>query len=342
MKKKTIILTTATLCVIGISTLYFVQKTNNTDRDNEQNVINNAASTESANVSKNNLKKNIALKKKSAEIKNNIKEKNNVTSEIPDNNIVHTNIYSDSSSELPLSAITELSELPHNIQEIVSEISKTNNIFMVKKIKDKLLIITDSYENIRHNIEFVEVSIHNGHKIHTTLGYNDTFKDTKNDIWEFNHETNQPIRHTKYNADGDMDFVEVWNYDSNEPIKYEMKDAQGKVISLKKETLNNGTDLRVENLLYDKDGNTKVNVSTTYDGEDIKRFTYYNSDKPSEGGAIFSDYTDGQKTKETVYTSDLKVKNTYTSDYKDGLRKDIIMYDNQNREVKKYLPAEKL
>ena len=137
-----------------------------------------------------------------------------------------------------------------------------------------------------------------------------------------------------------MEFVETWNYDDSEPIKYEMKDSNGKVISLRKETLENGTDLRVEHLLYDKDGKTRINVSATYEGEDIKRFTYYNADKLNESGSIFSDYSNGYKTKETVYTSDLKVKNSYTSEYKDDSRTDIIKWDNKNKEVHKYLPEE--
>ena len=59
-----------------------------------------------------------------------------------------------------------------------------------------------------------------------------------------------------------------------------MKDGNGHIISMRKETLNDGTNLRIEHLVYDKNGNTKINVSTTYDGEDVKRFTYYNADKP--------------------------------------------------------------
>jgi hypothetical protein len=119
-----------------------------------------------------------------------------------------------------------------------------------------------------------------------------------------------------------------------------MKDREGKVISMRKETTQDGNDLRVEHLVYDKNGNTHINVSATYEGEDIKRFTYYNAEKPNESGSVFSDYFDGLKTKETVYTSDLKVKNSYTSEYKDGTREEIIKWDNKNKEIHKYLPEE--
>ena len=244
------------------------------------------------------------------------------------------------SSALPLSAIAELANLPENIRHLVMNIAENNNIFMMKKYHDKLFVITDNPENIRHSVEFTEISLINGHKKNTTLGYNDRISDSDNDNWEYTDDTKQPLRHTKYNKDGDVEFVETWSYDPNESIKYEMKDAEGNIISLRKETLNGGTDLRVEHLIYDKDGNTRINVSATYDGEDVKRFTYYNADKPKLSGSVFSEYTDGLKTKETIYTSDLKVSETYTSEYKDGSREEIVKWDNKNQEVEKLVPQE--
>ena len=79
-----------------------------------------------------------------------------------------------------------------------------------------------------------------------------------------------------------------------------MKDGNNKPISIKKENLDNENSLRVEHLIYDKDGNTKVNVSASFEGADIKRFTYYNADKPDESASVFSEYLDGMKVKETV------------------------------------------
>jgi len=339
MDKKKILIAAAVICLAGL----FGYNQINKEISSDVNDDNLSVQTENndTNVNKNvfktkNNKKQIKKSDKSDGV---IKE-----NESPkDEKTVKTNLYNDlSSSVMPLSAIAELTTLPANIQNLVSDIAKTNNIYMISKNKDKLFIISDNPENIRHGIEFTEVTVSNGHQIKTTLGYNDMIKDSQNDIWEYNNETHQPIRHTKYNSDGDMDFVEVWNYDANNPVKYEMKDSNGKVISMRKETLNGGTDLRVEHLLYDKDGNTRINVSATYDGEDIKRFTYYNADKVNESGSIFSEYSDGQKIKETVYTSDLKVKNTYTSDYRDGNREDITKWDNKNQEVKKYIPKEDL
>ena len=258
-----------------------------------------------------------------------------------DNFVKNANLYDNiPSSMMPLSAIGLISEVPENIQNKISQISNNNSIYMVQRHKDKLFLVTDNPENLRHSIEFTEISLTNGHQTNTTLGYNDKMQDSDNDIWEYDKNSHSPLRHTKYNQNGDMEFVEVWNYDAENPIKYEMKDAEGHTISMRKETLENGTDLRVEHLVYDKEGNTKINVSATYDGQDIKRFTYYNADKPEEGGAIYSEYSDGQKTKETVYTPDLKVKNSYTSEYKDGTREEIIKWDNENKEVKKYVAPE--
>ena len=114
-----------------------------------------------------------------------------------------------------------------------------------------------------------------------------------------------------------------------------MKDSDGHVVSMRKEMVENGTDLRVEHLVYDSNGNTRINVSITYDGPDVKRFTYYNADKTAESGSVFDEYSNGLKTKETVYTSDLKVQNHYTSDYKDGNRESITVWDNQNKETQK-------
>ncbi len=252
-----------------------------------------------------------------------------------------TNLYNNvSSSSLPLSVIAELSDVPEFVRGNVEKLSNLSNIYMAKKYGDKLFIITDNSANIRHNIEFIEISLINGHQVKTTLGYNDTIKDSNNDIWEYDKVSKKPIRHTKYNSDGDVDFVEIWNYDEKEPIKYEMKDGQGHPISIRKETLDDSANLRVEHLVYDKNGNTKINVSATYDGADIKRFTYYNADKPNESGAVYGEYSDGIKTKETVYTSDLKVKNSYTTEYKDGNKSSITIWDSQNKEIQKLVPKE--
>lgn len=337
MEKKKIFIVVAA-AVLALCGSYFI-----INKSTDKTVIQKEAS-ETEKINDNN-QENIAekdivpVKEKSEEgLQNPTLKKAGIQKE--DSFVTKTNLYNDlPASALPLSAISIISELPQNIKDEVLKISETNNIYMIQPKKDKLLVVSENPENIRHNVEFTEISLHSGQQIKTTLGYNDKMKDSQNDKWEYN-ESKQPVRHSKYDENGDLEFVEVWNYENDNPVKYEMKDGEGKVLSIRKETLENGTNLRVEHLLYDKDGKTRMNVSATYEGEDIKRFTYYNSDKINESGSVFSDYSDGVKTKEVVYTSDLKVKNSYTSEYRDGNREEIIKWDSKNKEVHKYLPEE--
>lgn len=281
--------------------------------------------------------------KKSAEPKSNqeISEEtpNGQVEELSPHRVRKTDLYGNLSGEsLPLSAIDVISHLPSNIKNTVSKVIETSNgVYFVEKDEDKVLLVIDDITNIRHNIEFVEVSLNNAHMKKTTFGYNDKINDFANEMWDYDKNTNQPTRHTTFDKDGDIIFVENWYYDSDNPIKYEIKNSDGDIISMRKETLDNDTNLRVEHLLYDKDGKTKVSVTASYDGGDIKRFTYYNAEKPSEGVSILGEYSDGQKMKETVYSTDYKLKNTYTSSYKNGIREDIKKFDENNREVEQLI-----
>ena len=330
MKKKNIIIISAALLLTVLCGLGIKYKLNNADLVIEDNatVINTEKPKQSSNK-QNKSKENL----KNSSSKQNLKK---VSIEKSDDFIKKTDIGS-SDSPLPLSAITIISSLSDSVKDKVNAISQTKNIYLLQKNNDKLLIVTDNSDNIRHGIEFNEINISNGHQTTTILGYSDKMQDSDNDKWEYDQNTKLPLKHIKYNSEGDMEFIEVWNYDKDEPIKYEMKDADGNVISLRKETLDDDSSLRVEHLIYDKNGNTKVNVSATYDGNDVKRFTYYNADKKSEGGAVYSEYSEeGFKTKETVYNSGLKIINSYTSQYNDGDRENIIMYDDKNNEIKKF------
>jgi len=338
MKKKTI-LAIAVLIVMAIVCSYCLLKDQNksvTSDADDNNKTNKLVISDQINKIKNDNK--LQENKQKELVKSSVFKKAGVQKE--DKFVTKTDLYNDIlPSAFPLSAISIISEMPENVKESVLKLAETNNIYMIQPKKDKLLVIVDNPANIRHGVEFIEISTVSGQQTKTTLGYNDKMNDSENDKWEYN-ESKQPIRHTKYNTDGDMEFVETWNYEPNEPIKYEMKDDKNNVISVRKETLENGTDLRIEHLMYDAHGKTEINVSATYEGEDIKRFTYYNAYKIKDSGSIFSDYSNGLKTKETVYTSDLKVKNSYTSEYKDGIREEITKWDNKNHEVHKYLPKE--
>ena len=244
------------------------------------------------------------------------------------------------SNEIPLSAIINFANIsPESKNTVKQIIDSNNNIFFAKQRGDKLLLIVENQANIRHGIDFVEISLTNGHQTRSTLGYSDKIQDSDNDIWEYNKnsEFSTPTKHVKFDKNGTVEFIETWNYDPENPIKYEMKNAEGKTLSIRKETLSNDSDdMRVEHLIYDKDGVTKINVSATYEGADVKRFTYYNADSPSDGASIFSEYTDGNKTKEILYTSDLKLQNSYISKYKDGVRTGITVLDTNDKEIANY------
>ena len=238
------------------------------------------------------------------------------------------------SASLPLSSVNIISTLPENVQETISKIiDSSNGVYFIEKEKDKIFMIIDNELNPRHNVEFVELSTNNPKITKTTFGYNDKINDFSNEIWDYDKETKQPKKHTTFDENGDIIFVENWYYDSDNPVKYEIKNGDGEVISMRKETQDGDSNLLVEHLLYDKDGKTKMSVTSSYDGADVKRFTYYNSEKPKEGASVFSEYSDGLKTKETIYTTDYKLKNIYTSSYKNGEREDIKVYDENNNEI---------
>ena len=116
-----------------------------------------------------------------------------------------------------------------------------------------------------------------------------------------------------------------------------MKNGEGKILSIKKETPDGDTKIRSEHLVYDEDGNTRVNVSASYEGPDITRFTYYNSENPQDGVTLMSEYNGGLKTKETVYSSDYKLQNTYNAGYKDGERVTIKVLDSSNNKVEEII-----
>lgn len=326
MKKKNIIAVISVLAILcgGYFVFNGIEKTKNNNNEDIPAVSKNGVPVQKYNKKKNKTVNKMTTPKNSSDKKQSTNDKN----------IKHADLFNTApSSYIPLSAIAEITNLPENIQVDVNKvINNYNGILMLKRSKGKVIIIAENPENIRHGIDFIEISVPSGHQTVTTLGYNGKMKDAENDIWEYN-KNQLPIKHTKYNKDGYAEFIEVWNYEADNPVKYEMKNADGKTLSMRKETLKDGTDMRIEHLIYDTDGNTKINISTTYEGADIKRFTYYNADKPNDGESIFSEFSDGMKTKEVVYTSDLKVTNTFEAHYKDGSREELTVLDNCNNKI---------
>lgn len=234
---------------------------------------------------------------------------------------------------LPLSMITDLNNLPHNIKREADKIinDDTLNVLAMKNLHDKVLLIVENSEDNRHGIEFIEISKKDASQKIILLSNKPS--GTEQDVWRYDENSQLPIEHTKFDSENQPEYTEIWNYLTEEPIKYELKDGQGKVLSIKKETLDDSNNMRQEHITYDKHGNTKICISTNYEGPNLTRFTYYNADKPDEGITIFSEYSDGVKVKENVYTSDFKLKNTYEAVYKDGQRESVKVYDKDNNEV---------
>ena len=240
-------------------------------------------------------------------------------------------------SLLPLSAISEIASLNGNLHKTIKElVDNSTGVLYAKRNGNKLLMVVENPDDNRHGLEFIEISADGKHEKIGFLLSKYSEGNTDDDLWEYEteEEVKRPVKHTKFNSDGEVEFVETWNYSSDEPIKYELKNKEDKVISLVKETIDENNSMRQEHLIYDKDGKTKLNLTVNYDGADLTRFTYYNADKQEESGSLFSEFKDGIKTKETVYTSDYKVKNVYVPKYKDNERSEIQVLDNENQEVK--------
>ena len=241
----------------------------------------------------------------------------------------------DENINLPFSTITELAFLPQNVQDEILKISEESNLYYLKRNNDSVFLITSSGmdEKIsRHDINFIELDFIGQKKV-IPLNNNVQEEDDNGGEWQYDEETGLPIKHIKYNSKGKVEYSETWNYSLDEPIKYEMKDAKGKTLSVKKETTENESDIRSEHLIYDEKGNIKVNISANYEGPEITRFTYFDADNLDDSITIMSEYKDGLKIKENVYSSDYKLKNTYNAEYKDGERVNIKVLDKTEHEV---------
>ncbi len=261
---------------------------------------------------------------------------------LPKEVIKYGDMYSSlSNNQLPLSGISVLVDLPEEAREEVENvIESSKNIFMLKRIDKEILLLVENPSDSRHNLDLKEISLKNVVVKNLPFSSHIAGDETERDIWEYedNDDTKRPVKHIKYDDESNIEYTEFWNYSSDEPVKYEIRDGEDRVISIKKETIDNETSLREEHIFYNKDGSTNRSVSITYSGPDIIRFTYYNSENPNEGISIFSNYgEDGSKIKETVYTPDFKVVNVYEAMYKDGVRTGIKVFDKENREVEKIL-----
>lgn len=258
--------------------------------------------------------------------------------EVKKENNVKTDLYKGvPDSLLPLSVINEVASLSNYAQKTVKQfVDNSTGVLYAKRSGNKLFMIVENPNDNRHGLEFIEISADGKHEKTDFLLSKYSEGNTDDDLWEYDvsEDVKRPIKHIKFNSDGETEFVETWHYSSEEPIKYELKNKDDKVISLVKETIDENNSMRQEHLIYDKDGKTKMNLTVNYEGADLTRFTYYNADKPNDGGSVMSEYKDGIKTTETVYTSDYKVENVYKPLYKNCERESIKVFDGENKEVK--------
>lgn len=250
----------------------------------------------------------------------------------PVSTVKNADLYNSINKNLPFSAIADLSFLPETARKTVNNLLDESNegIYFLKHNDEKAILVVDltpdSDENAikRHDFNFVEISLQDG----TVLNHLEIEKDSKYDKWKFNDDL--PLSHTHYNNEKELIYTEIWNYSEEEPIKYKKTDKDGNVISLRKEVIENDVNLREEHIFYDNQGNMTKNVSFNYDGTDLTRFTYYNSQAPDDSVMIVSDYEDGVKKKETLYSSDCKIKNIYLPEYKDGQKSELKILDKDN------------
>ena len=255
-------------------------------------------------------------------------------------------LYSSTAYDLPLFSIVEISKLSTNVKKVVDKLLEdSQGFYLLRKNGDKVLIILQNpirNENIfsRHDLQFVEIDL-NGKVIYHNAGYQGSDGETvnivmqKEDNWNFDETTEpqRPLKHIAYNEKGKIKFTEYWNYDEKEPIKYQMKDAQKKVISILKESQENDSNFRKEHVFYDNDGKTKMSLTVNYDGANLSRMTFYNAHDSIDSVSIISEYENGLKTKESVYNEAYELINVVVSEYIDGERKCIKVYDNDAKLV---------
>ena len=171
MNKKQVLVSIALIILLIVAAICLLKpnKTINNEHKNASTVSNtNTSQIEQEQVAKTNKKTHDKTTLNLTVTANNRQE-----------NVKKANLYNSAAGlTMPLSAVSIASELPTNIQDKVTDIGNKGTIFMMQQLPNKLLIITENTNNIRHNIEFSEISLDNGHQVNTTLGYSDKMKDS--------------------------------------------------------------------------------------------------------------------------------------------------------------------
>ena len=246
--------------------------------------------------------------------------------------------------DIPLSAVAYISALPQNIKNIVNKQIKNADVYYLTTQKDKIVILKEAINEedrfTRHDFEVVTISIPDG-KVARETSFPQKMSNDESDteVWKYEvleDDMVVPSTHTSLNEDGSIKTVEKWFY-GEEDLKYKVTDGEGKTISLRKTSKSDNGNWKDEHIFYDKDGKTALNLSFVYENNHVSRFTYYNPSSPETSVTMLNEYDDIDKTKEKLYTTDYRLKNVFTSVYKDGEREEIRVFDGSNNEVAKFL-----
>lgn len=246
---------------------------------------------------------------------------------------------------LPFWAITQLATLSPNAQKTIENIMKNANVYYVDKTDNKIIIIKDSNDEearfTRHDIEIISISSDGKNiKKETKFPHKMSNEESEREIWDYQlieGDMMVPTSHKTLNEDGSVKFIEHWYYTQNEPVKYKLTNGNDKVLSIRKSLHQSGGNWSDEHIFYDENGNTALNITIAYENNNIARFTYYNPKKPEESVTILNEYINDEKSKETVYTTDYRLKNTFFADYKNGKRANIRVLDSNNNQINEFL-----
>ena len=262
-------------------------------------------------------------------------------------------LYSSTPYDLPLYSIVEISKLSPVLKKEIDKLLELSQGFyyLKRESENRVFIIlqnstseADIYP--RHNLEFAELYLDENNQVVKNI-YPPSFNgidgetinaieeaNSKPDIWKFDKTTEpfRPIKHSSYDENGKLKFTEYWNYSEEENVKYQIKDKKNKIISILKEIVDGDSNYRREHIFYNNDGAVELSLSANYDGANISRFTYYNLLNAEDCVTIISEFDEnGNKNKESIYSSDYQLQKIIKVDFKDGERKTISVFDHEDK-----------
>ncbi len=256
------------------------------------------------------------------------------------------NMYdSEETRTLPFGAITQLATLSLNAQKTIENIMQNANVYYIDKTDDKIIVIKDANDEearfTRHDVEIISISL-DGTKIkkETNFPHKMSNEESEKEIWDYQlieGDVMVPTSHKTLNENESIKFIEHWYYTPDEPVKYKLTNGNDKVLSIRKSLHQGGGNWSDEHIFYDENGNTALNITIAYENNNIARFTYYNPKKPEESVTILNEYINDEKSKETVYTTDYRLKNTFYADYKNGKRATLRVFDSNNHQINEFL-----